>query len=617
MPTDGKRSSGSSKRTRTGEVSCPYPEVEGLCPGSIIPLERRMKIVSTLSRRARKGRSVSFCVDSESGDPLVLLSIMAIDWPGLANICLSELHHHGWNLDVVEGFNVENDEGKKLGFIIAGIRDESPERRREFQRNARQMQSLLVRMAEGSSGTVSLLSRAAERIERYQEVLDALEKSYKGQPLPEGFLGEKGELVLFLSSRSDEYLRERKPEDLAWIVRKNYELVQGVRKRRGRPMFQLRNIRTTREYLTGINIAGYERNVSLQDCLTALSFAWPGSTVRHQRRYTTVDGVVAIRIEMAGPTGLAATREEQGHIFRTLKTLLVKNELDRLKRIHRYGGREHYARALIPLLLRECESTKLNQVYISLLSTSTFTVELKLILVSIVEGAEEHDRLVIGFVGEIESVDGFGVVSFKSPSSYGDRWVDIIDVTVQRDHFPEIESAYDAIKASIEKTFGHFRDFDMGMRLNDVRQLEEIQRLLSSLPENVVRDSYYHLEDFLRGSAPVEELALHIKLAYDAMVQTHGGKGPVKPLHATIRDPDDPDRGIATLLCCPEKGQGTMFQDLLEVVREYRVTASAIDWPGGVAVLLKLQHQGGPLPEDQLEKVLSKLQEVLRPVWRR
>jgi hypothetical protein len=591
--------------------TCPYPDVEGLCPGSIIPLERRMRVVRTLYNRGSRGAKATFCLDSEPDDPLILVGIMARDWPGLANVCLSELHHHGWNLDAVEGFNVADASDRMLGFVLAGIRDESAERRAQFEKDAKHMESLLMRLAGGSSGTVSLLSRAAERIEKFEEVLEALEKSYKDEPVPENFLGDCGELVLFLSARSDEYLRERKADDLAWIVRKNYELVDGVRKRHGRPMFQLKNLRTIREHLTGINIAGYERNVSLQDCLTALSFAWPGSAARHNRRYTTHDGIVCIRIEMAGPTGLAATREEQAHIARTLKTLLVKNELDRLKRIHRYGGREHYARALIPLLLRECESTRLNQVYISLVSTATFMVELKLIIVAIVKGAEEHDRRVIDLVGSIEDTEGLSVVSFKSPSSYGDRWVDIIDITVQRDQFPEIEDAYEAVKKGISGTFGEFRDFDMGMRLNDVQQLTKIQKILRNLPENVVRNSYYHLEDFLRGSAPVEELALHIRLAYEAMMNMRTGEDPLKPTHAKVMTPDS-ERGSATLFCCPEKGHSTMFQELLEVVKDYTVTASVIDWPGGAAVLLKVQSEGGPVPEDRIGPILEELEKVCR-----
>lgn len=603
------------KKARKNQPLCSDydSEIQSLCPGSIIPLERRMKVFKAL-HESGKSHKTTIVIDSEVNNPLVLVGIMATDWPGLANICLSELHHRGWNLDAVEGFNID-EKGHKLGFVIAGIRDDDPERRSRFENDARNMENLMIRLAGGSSGTISLLSRAAERLEKYDEVRRALEHYYRKTSLPDAYLGETGELVQFLSSRSDEYLRERKAEDLAWIVRKNYELVEGVRKRRGRPMFSLKNLKTTKEHLTGISLAGYERSVSFQDSLTALSFAWPGSTVRHQRRYTTLDGIIAMRIEMAGPTGLAATRAEQIHIIQTLKRLLVRNDLERLKKIHRYGGRENYARALIPLLLRECDNTGINQGYISIISTSTFHTELKLLLVTKNDNSDEHDGKIIELVGLIEEFEGLGVVSFKSPSNYGSRWLDIIDITVQRDFFPEIESAYEAVKTSIENSFGKFRDFDMGMRLNDVRQLTEIKKVLKHIPENAVTDFYYHLEDFLRGSAPISEIAMHINLAFNAMEKIRNNEDIVKPISVDIFSEENPDIGIATLICCAGKGDhGTMFHDLLEVLKEFTVTASVMDWSDGTALLLKVQHQGGVLPHELLKKVLEDIEKVCQKV---
>ena len=578
------------------------------CPRSIITGQRRKRVVCELLADADHGdEGARVVVDSDDSD-LVLVGVMAVDWPGLATIVLSELHHLGWNLDLMEAFTSEY-EGNRYGFVVTGINDPDADRRNRFEKDASRIEGLLARLAEGKAGTVSLLSRSAERLEKSEEVRQELEDLFGGEP-PEGVLGARGELVLFISSRSDEYLRERKSSDLAWMIKTNYELVNRVRSSGGKAVFRFRNLKTTREHLTGINIAGFERDISFQDVITALSFAWPGSAIKHQRRYTTSDGIISIRVEMSGPSGLSATKAELARIRKSLQKLLVANELEKLKKIHRYGGREHYARALIPLLLRECESTKLNQVYIALLSTSTFQAELKLLLVSDVGNEKKHDSLVIALVGRIDSYEGLTVVSFKSPSNYGTRWVDILDITVHREDLPDMETAYEAIKASVEGTFGQFRDFDMGMRLNDVSQLKAIRQQLGDIPDSVITDFYYRLEDFLRAAAPVEELTAHIRLAFENLSRLlQDGVNKVDPTWIDLLQGGNP---VATLVCCAGTGRAEMFHDLLEALKEFSITASVIEWSGASAVLLRIQDSGHALDENTREKVLRTLKRTCK-----
>ncbi len=574
------------------------------CPGDVIPADTRKMIYDRLLEQPGGGQAPRVEVETDPEAGLTLVGVAAVDWPGLGTIVLSELHHLGWNLDVLEGFAVVN-EGRRRGVIITGIRNDDPDRAARFERDARKMADLLGRLAMGRAGTVSLLGRAAERLERFEEVRVALEDLYGSRDMPDEIMGEGGELVLFISSRSDQYLMERKPEDLAWIIKTNYELVGRVREKGGKPFFRIRNLRTEKEHLTGINIAGYEREISFQDVLTALNHAWAGASVKHQRRYSTDDGIVSMRVEMSGPTGLSATREEQQKIRAVLKNLLVSNELERLKRIHRYGGRENYARAVIPLLLRECESTAMSQAYIARVATSTFHAELKLILVSVADSREAHDGLVIDLVREMDSKEGLTVVSFKSPSRHGDRWVDIIDITVQRDTYSDLESAYSAIKDAIQSTYGDFRDFDMGMRLLDVSKVREIKEMLTDIPSTVINDFYYRLEDFLRASAPVGELAGHIRLAFECLSDLFREDRPyLEPRWVDLGPEEKP---TSTLFCCCRHGKPGWFHDLLEVVKDYRVTASVIEWSESSAVLLRIQGKEGALTERQRMKVMSGL----------
>ncbi len=577
--------------------------MHGVCPISIIPAERRSAIFNELLDMD-KSCETKVVINQKKDDNLVLVGVGAIDWPGLATVVLSELHHSGWNLDLLEGFALKSD-GIRRGFVITGIRDEDSDRRDEFVSDAGKMANLLANLARGRAGTVSLLSRAAERLERFEEVRSALETLYIDKNVPAGILGEKGELVLFISSRSDEYLAERKAIDLAWIIKVNFQLVNLVRTSVGKPQFAVKNLKTSREHLTGINIAGFERDISFQNCVTALTHAWYGASIRHQRRYTTRDGVISIRIEMTGPSGLSATRAAQTVIRRSLKKLLVAHELEKLKRIHQYGGSEHYARALIPLLKKECETTGLNQAYISIVSSTTFQAQLKLVLVSSQEDSGAHDTKIIDLVGSINSKKGLAVVSFRSPSNYRNIWVDLLNVTVEREDFAEMEDAYRSIKLAIEEDFGQFRDFDRGMRLNDVKQLKEIRSELSEIPDSAITDFYYHIEDFLRASISVHELSQYIKLVYDSvssyLAERSSSENPCTCNVLKV------ERQIATLICFVCENKVIVFQHLLEAVKEYTVNVSIIEWAGVSAILFRMQKNDKALDDDELHCVIKKL----------
>ncbi|MEN8207897.1 MAG: hypothetical protein ABFR50_01470 [Candidatus Fermentibacteria bacterium] len=579
-------------------------KIHVVCPISIIPADRRAVIFDELLDMERSCET-KVVINRQENDDLVLVGVGAIDWPGLATVVLSELHHSGWNLDLLEGFALKS-EGIRRGFVITGIRDKDSDRRDEFISDAGKMADLLANLARGRAGTVSLLSRAAERLERFEEVRGALEELYDEKDVPAGILGEKGELVLFISSRSDEYLAERRACDLAWIIKTNFQLVNRVRTSAGKSQFALKNLQTTREHLTGINIAGFERDISFQNCVTALTHAWFGASIRHQRRYTTRDGVISIRIEMTGPTGLSATRSEQTVIRRSLKKLLVAHELEKLKRIHQYGGSEHYARALIPLLKKECETTGLNQAYLAIVSSTTFQAQLKLVLVSSQENSTAHDEKIIDLVGSINSKNGLTVVSFRSPSNYRNIWVDILNVTVEREDFAEMEDAYRAIKLAIEDNFGQFRDFDRGMRLNDVRQLKEIRSELNEIPDNVVTDFYYHIEDFLRASISVNELSQHIRLVYDSisayLLNRETSENP------RSQDVLEGERNVATMICFVCENEAIAFQHLLEAVKNYTVNVSIIEWAGVSAILFRIQKNGKGLAPEELIDVIGKLQ---------
>ncbi|PIE53620.1 hypothetical protein CSA37_00185 [Candidatus Fermentibacteria bacterium] len=571
------------------------------CPVVIIPGERRRRIYADL---IDSEEDVSITVDVS--DNLALLGVSAVDWAGLASVVVGELHHEGWNLDLLEGFTVERN-GVRRGIIITGIilQNEQTVRGQKFRKDAEKLSTLLKRLAVGRAGIISLLNRSSDRVECYQGILEELDRIYYGN-IPEGILGPSGQLVLFISSRSDQYLLARKKDDLAWIVKTNHDLVEKVRKKGGVPYYRIRNIRATSEHLTGINIVGYERDISFQKLITTLSVAWPGATVRHQRRYTTADGIVSIRVELTGPNGMSATREELKVVRSYLKKLLVSRGIDRLRTIHHYGGTEHIGRALLPLLIKECRTTGINQAYIAMESTTTFDAELKMLLVTrAVDAADiqEHDGKILTLVRSLSQTKGIGVKSFKSPTRRGDIWVDIFDFVVEREQFFHMEDAYSIVKQAVRESFGEFRDFDQGMRLNDVNMLDTIKQMLPEIPETVTTDFYYSLEDFLRASSPAEELAQHISVAFRTMnelLSCNVGRAVVN-----CEDVMGRKRSIATLFCVASLRECRHMEALLAIVRDFTVTASIIRWSGAVSVLLRVQRSSRGLPPEESEAILE------------
>jgi|GEM_PF-450203 len=576
------------------------------CPVVIIPSDRRQQIYSCLFNSSD---DVSITVDVRDG--LALLGVSATDWAGLASVVIGELHHKGWNLDLLEGFTVEK-QGVRRGFIITGIvMKDSEERGRKFSEDADKLSALLQSLAQGKEGIISLLDRSADRVECYQAILEELGRIYYGE-IPEGILGEKGQLVLFISSRSDQYLLARKHSDLAWIVKTNHDLVEKVRNKGGTPFYRIRNIKATGEHLTGINIVGFERDISFQNLVTALSVAWPAATVRHQRKYTTQDGIVSIRVEMTGPNGMGANREELKLIREYLKKLLVSRGMERLFRTHHYGGTEHIGRALLPLLINECRTTCMNQAYIAMENTTTFDSELKLLMVTCADQGndiQDHDSKILKLIKNLTTQRGIGVKSFKSPSKMKNIWVDVFDFIVEREQFDQMEDAYSMIKQAIQESFGDFRDFDQGMRLNDVNQLETIRQILTHIPDTVITDFYYSLEDFMRASVPAIEIARHIRLIFDTITNLLTDKN--SQGKAACEEIPGKTRPVATVFCCARKGECRNMEGLLAIVRDFTVTASIIRWSGVVSVLLRVQEESRALSPEKRAAVLQLITERL------
>ena len=133
----------------------------------------------------------------------------------------------------------------------------------------------------------------------------------------------------------------------------------------------------------------------------------------------------------------------------------------------------------------------------------------------------------------------------------------------------------------------------------------DIRGSLSGIPESVITDFYYRLEDFLRAAAPVDELTAHIRLAFETLSGLlQDGSKKTGPAWMEICHGDN---CVATLFCCAKMGRADAFQDLLEAVKDFSITASVIEWSGASAVLLRIQDNDHALAEKARKKVIKTL----------
>lgn len=509
-----------------------------------------------------------------------LFGILAKDWPGLLGGIMGVMVELGCNIEVLSGITITY-EGEKIAIISLGIQVNDKWYIDSFlnESNTTKMKDKLYKICLKGWRKGVLLAHGARKIEIFEEVLKIIERL--------GKLDSKvtAAVTKFFDTRDEEYLEQRTVNDLATLILTNYEFVDKVRKSGGEPQVKVEHIKVRNEERTGISIVCFDRDFSLPLALDAIKNAVSYYNVKYDKEYVTYDGISVYRIEIDGFHKLKP-------IERSLIKKLGTRKLERLQLIETFGGLEHYARVIIPKLVKEHSLTNMPQVYISTGLVSEQFIQFKLIVVK-----SPSAGWVDKYVTRVDKIKGFSILSFETPKLYGNSEVCIFDLRVDAGIFSATEFIYTTIRKSLEHIIGKFRDFDEGMRELDVRKFREIMQKVKGVDTEFLREIYYGIEDFYRSSAPTDEITALIKLG------TKLAQGSI-PNFEFIRFNE---RCVLLGVVSKEK----ILSQVLSILTSYETTASKIQLADTNLLLLKIGKQDGLLSGEEIKVITHNLSHIL------
>ena len=540
----------------------------------------------------------------------VALAILGRDWPGMSDACFGVIHESGWNIFFGKGFIVPY-KGKELGIVIGALEIDSQEKLDILFATKDILLNKLVRAGAGSRAKTYLLAKESRKLAIFEEVKEWLEREcpeeYKG-----GVLGRDGEAVAFIASRSEAYLRERNIPDLAEQILTNYTFLERVRSSGGQVQVWVKNLSSHKEELTGISVSGFARDICFHDCLEAIEQVVTVYNIWFTKEFITEDGIIVFRFEIADPGKKAFPASVLEKIPRAVRKTVERKKTEREKWMKSIGGFEHFLRAIIPFLIEEYKKTEISQIYISPGQTTESSIDFKIIMVVSSKDPSARKSDFLRCVRELESVEGFDVLSVKPPRIYVGEEVNIIDLRADRYAFREIEEIYTIAKTKLKQVFGPFRDFDEGMRRMDMKKLQEVTEELKAIDEKLVRRFYYHLEDFYRAGAPAQEIVEHIKLGVRALGRLNeSDSGNIilsKNVFLSVNDEYIP---LSTIIVIAYVSSTKIFQECLDVLNNYDVTVSKSDYQQISFIFCRITEKGKALSVGKKQEILQALKQTI------
>lgn len=459
--------------------------------------------------QAKKEVGVRYRIKRKDSMLSVHVYVVAPDWAGLVDSVAGILHVKGYNLKTLVGFV---NEYNRYGVVYARIDIETPHiDEEEVKRKFESILPLLKVVAKGGTSIERLLYISAFKLEVYEKIARELSKIATHEELKD-ILREDGELERFVVSRSEAYLREREPKDLAEQVLTNFRFQRELRKMRRGVLVKVGNLKTTREELTCISVAGFDREISLDDVLESMRGFIPDFQRKYDKQFVTDDGIAVIRVEFTDKDGNPLDEDELN-----LLAQHVKNQLSRIRRreyMELKAGTELIGRVLIPRLIEEAEKSGRPQVYLLPGKVTKELAEFKLAVVAPI--TDELGGIKQKIIDTLSKVDGIYVTSAKATSQVRGLEIDLFNVKAETGRFDKEEEIYDAIRDSLDSVLGKYRDFDEGMRRLDRRKLEEVLSRLKDrgIDPRFIRHYFYEMDDFYRISTSPQELADEIAFAY-------------------------------------------------------------------------------------------------------
>lgn len=539
----------------------------------------------------RERTSIIFKIvyESQNFPHVGVVGVAAPDWPGLSQSAIGTIHEKGWNLFRLNGYSLTY-KNEKVGVIILAVLLENKEEEEKFLSQKEEIISNIKKVSTGVSSKTSLLSEEARKLRIYSQVVEEIEKIHKEEDV-DNIVGVDGEAFKFFVARSREYIEERKIEDIARIIINNYKVAKGVREKND-PQVIIENLWTKKGDFTGITIAWHARDIFLEDCLRALEVSVPGYTIKHHKEFTTPDNITVIRIEIVDEDGNPYKQEDNETIKRNLLSTISKKRLRTQEFQIKIGGFEHYARAIIPFLIKEAKETRKSQVFLSVVNASEFRIDFKIILAIYCPQKESYGYRCIPY---LESIGGLKVYATNPPKKYGDVQVGIFDMSVDLMQFASVDDLYKRIKKGLKDAIGDYRDFDEGMREIDSIKFHELRKLVLEIEERELREIYFNIEDFYRMNLPTEEIAELVKFIYDILHRE--AEFLIESRTITLR------KTFLSVLGIISDPSWRPMEKIFNVLKDYEISVIRFERKGKVKIVVEIKKSGVPVEKDELKKL--------------
>ncbi len=472
-----------------------------------VPKVVRESVVDML--RALKDRGVPQVkvVDIPEG---IYFLVATEDWAGLSDASLAVVHDKGYNLSMLFGTQID---GTEYSVIIMKIAETEGRSRMEIERDREEMVSLLRTVAKGGLDIRALLGAEQRKIILYNMVLREIEKMVEekrlSKELKEQIVGDDGELIKFIRSRTVAYLEERSPRTLAEIVKMQLELAEKARKNPDNVYVGFHTFKVGPEgkrdhTMVGFTVAGRSGLVKLSDVLHV--FRGQGIVERYRKEFIRPDGIAVVRIEIDGnyQNMLMTLREE---LF-NLRNLSEDDEVA--------PGEEIFGRMVSDKLVSEYENTGIPQLL-------TIPVSKDIYRASAVgpvlwESEEEAEDVIEEALRKRRiTVQDIVVRTFTR----GDKKVGIYLFKCQ----PNVPMGHvqEKVKEAMVEVFGTVRDFDESLRRINYEKLNILYESLSeNVPRKFIGSIFHSLKDDLRIMESVDllaEIISHIFSSVEAFLE--------------------------------------------------------------------------------------------------
>jgi len=550
---------------------------------------------------------ISFFSLKKNGYYIKDIGIITDDKPAIIETLTGYLHSIGYNVFLNHAFVFPfNKQNKAFILLRLKLNEEEFSNLKKIQHELKKRLKSSIKQSPAIS---YLISMEVEKLVKYDEVYNIIKKTLPKEEIKE-IINSRGELIKFFTNRTKAYISERSAQDIFKQIYNNYKFIKLLNEDPEKKfLFNVENLKTQKELLTGISLVGYSNAINLNMILHALRKSVPDFLIKFIKKFSIEDKTV-FRIEICNKQEQWYDYNSINRLKTALETLRSQGYLLSLESFDSIGGFEQYARAIIPILDNECKKTGIPQFYLSLENKQEYLIELKIMVIF---NKEQYniDNFALKLASDLNNIKGFHIFKIFPPTQYSKNEINMVDIRIETEYWNNTESIYIKIKEILGKYLDKFRDFDEGMRLMDNMRLKFAIENLKKYPEDVIMNFYYHLNEFYRISIFQEELILVLKNAIKAYydLKKHNLKNKLISKQIEINFGKKKMKTATTFFLAYTGPQEKMI-NLVEIFAGYQLNLSRIDYENiTIFIVIINEHKEQVSQSDflKMKKYLEKL----------